>query len=67
MKSRAKSKFNKSTKGIVTRNVFLILLFVTLCLLGFCFYTYKILESHVDYSNCVSYIPYSDTSLKNNY
>ena len=65
MKNRAKGTKNKGK--IVTRNVFLILLFVTLCLLGFCFYTYKILESHVDYSNCVSYIPYTDTSLKNNY
>lgn len=64
MKNRAKS--NKSNKNqSVTNNVILILLFIFVGLLGFSFYTYKTLESHVDYSNCVSYIPYySDTSLK---
>jgi|UniRef100_A0A6C0EV99 hypothetical protein len=60
-----KNKINKNQ--IVIRNVMLILLFIFVGLFGFSFYTYKTLESHVDYSNCVSYIPYLDTSLKNNY
>ena len=27
--------------------------------------TEKFIESHFDYPNCVSYIPYTNTSLKN--
>ena len=48
----------------VLRNVISIILFVFCGILLFGFYTYKTLESHVDYSNCVSYIPYLNTHLK---
>ena len=56
---------NKTLKKNVVRNVIYMIMIVVIGLLGFSFYTYKTLESHIDYSNCVSYIPYySDTTLK---
>ena len=53
----------------VLLNVILVLLSVFIGIVVFGIYTYKVLESHVDYdySTRVSYIPYySNIKLKNN-
>lgn len=54
----------------VLKTVIIIIIFIFCGMLLFGFYTYKTLtyktlESHIDYSNCVSYIPYLNTQLKN--
>ena len=61
-----KKRVNKNVNKNVIINVIMILLFVSFGFVGFGIYTYKTLESHVDYSSCVSYIPYLDTSIKHN-
>jgi hypothetical protein len=52
--------------------IYYIMLLVLLGTILFGVYTYKtintkenFIESHFDYPNCVSYIPYTSTTLKN--
>lgn len=53
-------------KNVLT-NVLIVLLLVFIGIIVFGIYTYKMVESHVDYSTRVSYIPYySNIKLKNN-
>jgi len=61
-----KIKAIKKESSNVIRNVIYMLLFVSICLLGFGLYTYKILEANINFdSNSVSYQPsLSDTNLK---
>jgi hypothetical protein len=61
-----KIKAIKKESSNVIRNVIYMLLFVSISLLGFGLYTYKILEANINFdSNSVSYQPsLSDTNLK---